>query len=157
MVLSIRKVLISDKVAACCQEVLLKEKICVDYKPGISKDELKAIIKVTFLLNFKVTSVFLSKNSENELLEKFVSIQLKFFKCFFAEPLLQKPSCYCLTWHFTSRLISRTLSSIYFERHYSEIITSEKLLNVPSMSDHYQMTTRSNYVIQISYQETQFT
>ena len=74
MVLSIRKVLISDKVAACCQEVLLKEKICVDYKPGISKDELKAIIKVTFLLNFKVTSVFLSKNSENELLEKFVSI-----------------------------------------------------------------------------------
>ena len=52
MALSIRKVLISDKVAACCQEVLLKEKICVDYKPGTSKDELKAIIKVNLFIVF---------------------------------------------------------------------------------------------------------
>lgn len=45
MALNIRKVLISDKVAACCKDVLAKQNICVDYKPGMSKDELKAVIK----------------------------------------------------------------------------------------------------------------
>ena len=46
MTLSIKKVLISDKVDTSCQEVLAKNNIDVDYKPGLSKDELIEIIKV---------------------------------------------------------------------------------------------------------------
>ncbi|XP_066929361.1 D-3-phosphoglycerate dehydrogenase-like [Clytia hemisphaerica] len=45
MALEIKKVLISDKVDSSCQTVLEENSIEVDYKPGLSKDELKAIIK----------------------------------------------------------------------------------------------------------------
>ena len=56
MTLEIKKVLISDKVDASCQTVLKENNIEVDYKPGLSKDELKAIIKVQhfFLLFSKI-------------------------------------------------------------------------------------------------------
>lgn len=43
--LSIKKVLISDKVDVSCKDILEKHSIAVDYKPGLSKDDLKAIIK----------------------------------------------------------------------------------------------------------------
>jgi len=45
MSLSIKKVLISDKVDKSCQEVLARNNIDVDYKPGLAKEELIKIIK----------------------------------------------------------------------------------------------------------------
>ena len=45
--LSIKKVLISDKVDSSCKDILEKNGIAVDYKPGLSKDDLKACIAVS--------------------------------------------------------------------------------------------------------------
>jgi len=42
--LDITKVLISDKVDSSCKDILEKNGIAVDYRPGLTKDELKAII-----------------------------------------------------------------------------------------------------------------
>ena len=53
--LAIKKVLISDKVDASCKDILLKNGIEVDLKPGRSVDELKADIKVSCALS--VTSI----------------------------------------------------------------------------------------------------
>jgi len=50
MTLSIKKVLISDKVDSSCQDVLKQNNIETDYKPGLSKDELKSIIKVVIFI-----------------------------------------------------------------------------------------------------------
>ena len=44
--LSIKRVLISDKVDSSCKDILEKNGISVDYKPGTTKEELMAIIKV---------------------------------------------------------------------------------------------------------------
>ena len=46
MALNLSKVLISDSVDASCREILHNRGIPVDYKPGISKEELLSIIKV---------------------------------------------------------------------------------------------------------------
>jgi len=43
--LSIKRVLISDKVDSSCKDILEKNGISVDYKPGTTKEELMAIIK----------------------------------------------------------------------------------------------------------------
>lgn len=51
MTLSIKKVLISDKVDTSCQDVLKQNNIHVDYKPGLSKEELIEIIKVAVFLS----------------------------------------------------------------------------------------------------------
>lgn len=49
MALKLSRVLISDSVDASCREILEGSGIPVDYKPGITKDQLIDIIKV--LLN----------------------------------------------------------------------------------------------------------
>lgn len=46
MALELTKVLISDSIDASCREILQNNNVPVDYKPGISKEELLAIIKV---------------------------------------------------------------------------------------------------------------
>lgn len=46
MALSIEKVLISDSVDASCRQILEAGGISVDYKTGLSKAELLAIVKV---------------------------------------------------------------------------------------------------------------
>ena len=48
MSLNLGKVLISDSVDASCREILQNSGISVDYKPGISKEELLSIIKVLY-------------------------------------------------------------------------------------------------------------
>ena len=53
MSLSIKKVLISDKVDKSCQEVLARNNIDVDYKPGLAKEELIKIIKVNLAYHKK--------------------------------------------------------------------------------------------------------
>ena len=47
MSLQVSKVLISDKIDPCCKEIFEKNSIAVDYKPGLSKEELKGIISVS--------------------------------------------------------------------------------------------------------------
>ena len=49
MALTLDKVLISDAVDASCCSILKTHGVNVDYRPGLSKDELLSIIKVTFL------------------------------------------------------------------------------------------------------------
>ena len=49
MILNIDKILICDKVDVSCQDFLLTNGIEVDYKPGIEKEQLKAIISVSLL------------------------------------------------------------------------------------------------------------
>lgn len=46
MALSIEKVLISDSVDSSCRQILEAGGISVDYKTGLSKPELLAIVKV---------------------------------------------------------------------------------------------------------------
>lgn len=46
MALKLVKVLISDAVDASCRRILESSGIAVDYKPGMSKEELIAAIKV---------------------------------------------------------------------------------------------------------------
>ena len=46
MALKLNRVLISDSVDASCREILETSGIPVDYKPGISKEDLLAVIKV---------------------------------------------------------------------------------------------------------------
>lgn len=46
MALKLSRVLISDSVDASCREILESSGVPVDYKPGINKDDLLAIIKV---------------------------------------------------------------------------------------------------------------
>lgn len=41
-----KKVLISDSISKCCQETLEGAGFTVDYRPGLSKDDLLACIKV---------------------------------------------------------------------------------------------------------------
>ena len=60
MSLSIKKVLISDKVDKSCQEVLARNNIDVDYKPGLAKEELIKIIKVN-LAYHEIYFIFLVK------------------------------------------------------------------------------------------------
>lgn len=45
MALKISKVLISDKIDLSCKELLEKNSICVDYKPGLSKEDITSIIE----------------------------------------------------------------------------------------------------------------
>ena len=46
MSLKLNKVLISDAVDASCRKILEDNGVSVDYKPGLSKDDLLATIKV---------------------------------------------------------------------------------------------------------------
>ncbi len=45
--MKLSKVLISDAVDASCREILEAAGISVDYRPGLGKDELLSIIKVS--------------------------------------------------------------------------------------------------------------
>ena len=54
MALTLDKVLISDAVDASCCSILKTHGVNVDYRPGLSKDELLSIIKVTFLASLSV-------------------------------------------------------------------------------------------------------
>ena len=47
MALKLAKVLISDSVDSSCREILESNGVPVDYKPGMSKEELLAVIKVS--------------------------------------------------------------------------------------------------------------
>ena len=47
MALQVNKVLISDSVDVSCREILEKAGVAVDYKPGLSKEDLLQCIKVT--------------------------------------------------------------------------------------------------------------
>ena len=47
MALELKKVLISDSVDPSCREILESGGLTVDYKPGISKEDLLAIIPVS--------------------------------------------------------------------------------------------------------------
>lgn len=49
MAIQLDRVLISDSVDASCREILQAAGITVDYRPGLAKDELLAIIKVSSL------------------------------------------------------------------------------------------------------------
>ncbi len=57
MALKLSRVLISDSVDASCREILESSGIPVDYKPGVSKDDLLAIIKVKISYISSSTSV----------------------------------------------------------------------------------------------------
>ena len=46
-----KKVLISDSISKICQETLTSAGFTVDYRPGISKEDLIACIKVLHLLH----------------------------------------------------------------------------------------------------------
>ena len=46
MALTLNKVLISDSVDVSCRKILEDGGICVDYKPGLSKEDLLTTIKV---------------------------------------------------------------------------------------------------------------
>ena len=52
MSLQLNKVLISDAVDASCRQILEDNGVSVDYKPGLSKDELLATIKVRLVRPF---------------------------------------------------------------------------------------------------------
>lgn len=47
MAMIIEKVLISDSIDASCRQILETSGISVDYKAGLSKSELLAIVKVS--------------------------------------------------------------------------------------------------------------
>ena len=47
MALKLAKVLISDSVDSSCREILERNGVPVDYKPGMSKEELLSVIKVS--------------------------------------------------------------------------------------------------------------
>ena len=47
MAMELNKVLISDSIDASCREILEGAGISVDYQPGIAKDKLLSIIKVS--------------------------------------------------------------------------------------------------------------
>ncbi len=48
MALQVNKVLISDSVDVSCREILEAAGIAVDYKPGMSKEDLLQSIKVSY-------------------------------------------------------------------------------------------------------------
>ena len=48
MAMIIEKVLISDSIDASCRQILETSGISVDYKAGLSKPELLAIVKVSW-------------------------------------------------------------------------------------------------------------
>ena len=47
MAMDLQKVLISDAVDASCQGILTDGGISVDYRPGMSKEDLLTCVKVT--------------------------------------------------------------------------------------------------------------
>lgn len=47
MAMELKRVLISDSVDASCRTILSDGGVTVDYKPGMSKEDLLACIKVT--------------------------------------------------------------------------------------------------------------
>lgn len=50
MAVSLHRVLISDSVDASCRGILEEGGVTVDYRPGLSKEDLLACIKVTSFL-----------------------------------------------------------------------------------------------------------
>ena len=53
MALKLAKVLISDSVDSSCREILESNGVPVDYKPGMSKEDLLAVVKVSMWCSYK--------------------------------------------------------------------------------------------------------
>ena len=60
--MELNKVLISDAVDASCREILEGAGVSVDYRPGLSKDDLLTAIKVTTWAWFRTVVVILLQN-----------------------------------------------------------------------------------------------